>query len=516
MAEVRVLALAGGVLGADLLEGLDAEAAADIVAVVVSHAPGGERMPCPLTVTWCERRAIPWRYVASWRDADLADLELPDADLAYSLAYDLILPARVLASGPERAVNLHRGIAPDFRGAYSTTWTLERGACELGVTLHLMAPEVDAGPILAQRRLPVTPAMTAAEAIPAVEALAVELCRDTLPDLLAGRLASRPQPAGGETFGRTLPGHALDEDEFPGLAARARALWNPPFPSAHVVLGERRLAFAEPAPTLPAPHPSALAPAAAPRVDNRPALTYGRPAAWTASVVDALALLRERVGRPLALPETAPPAWHQAVGADARSYPVGADLRPDTAALAAVSAGAAVVLAWPFGHPPDPALAVAITEAGGVLVEDRTQALLATIPPAGGWVLFEPGTTFDVGGGGLLLAPTGTAPVDPDTIEPAARFALSFLADFPTARRDAERATVAWAAAIGERCPWSHWPLGTFAHRYPARVDDAPAVAAALREAGVPAEVFDAGLIGLPCQGDVAAAVAAAAPVLRP
>ena len=196
MAEVRVLALAGGVLGADLLDVLDAGPDARVVGVLVSHAPGGERAPCPFTVSWAERRGIPWRYVPTWRDADFAALGLPAAELAYSLAYDLVLPARVLAAMPARAVNLHRGIAPDFRGAYSTTWALARGAREVGATLHVMTPEVDAGGILAQRRLPVTPDMTAAEAIPAVEALAVALCRETL-RRPARRPPRRPSAAAG-------------------------------------------------------------------------------------------------------------------------------------------------------------------------------------------------------------------------------------------------------------------------------------------------------------------------------
>jgi methionyl-tRNA formyltransferase len=513
MAEVRVLALAGGVLGADLLDVLDAEPNARVVAVLVSHAPGGDRIPCPLTVGWCERRGIPWRYVPRWRGVELAELGLPAADLAYSLAYDLILPARVLAAGPRHAVNLHRGIAPAFRGAYSTTWALARGAAEVGVTLHAMEPEVDAGAILAQRRLPVTPATTAAEAIPAVEALTVALCRETLADLLAGRLTGRAQPAGGETFGRALPHHVLDEAEFPGLAARARALWNPPYPSPHVPLGERRLVLAPPPPALPPAGPSALAPAAAPRVDNRPALTFGRPAAWLTSVPDALSLLRERVGRPLALAESAPAEWHAAAGGDARTFPVDAALRPDAAGVAAASAGAAVLLSWPFGRPPDPAATAVVEAAGGEVVEDRTEALLATLPPRSGWVLLAPGATFDVGDCAVVLGPDRAEVGDPGAAEPA-RFALSFLADLPAARRSAERAAVAWAAAIGERCPWSHWPLGTFAHRYPARVDDAPSTAAALRARDIPAEAVGPGLVALPCQGDVAAAVAATAEML--
>ena len=199
---------------------------------------------------------------------------------------------------------------------------------------------------------------------------------------------------------------------------------------------------------------------------------------------DTIAALRTRLGRPLALAATAPPAWHDAAGDDARTYAIRDDLQPDPGSLRAVSAGAAVVLPWPFGRPPDPAAVAAVEAAGGEVVEDRSHALLATIPPRDGWVLLAPGATFDVGPCGVLVAPAGAEPVDGGGVADAARFAVCFLADLPGARRDAARAAAAWTAAVGARCPWSHWPLGTVPHRYPVRVADAPAVAAALVDRG--------------------------------
>src|SRR5690242_16421345 len=112
MPPVRVLAFAGGPLGTALLDVLDAHDGCRVAGVVLSHGPGGRREPDPFGAAWARRHGVPHVYVPSWRGVDapvvLAGME---ADLQYSLAYDLILPAAVLALAP-RAVNLHRGLAP--------------------------------------------------------------------------------------------------------------------------------------------------------------------------------------------------------------------------------------------------------------------------------------------------------------------------------------------------------------------------------------------------------------------
>jgi methionyl-tRNA formyltransferase len=60
-----------------------------------------------------------------------------------------VLEAKVLA------VNIHPSLLPRFRGSNPIYWTLAMGAAETGVTAHVMVPQVDAGPILAQRAVPI-------------------------------------------------------------------------------------------------------------------------------------------------------------------------------------------------------------------------------------------------------------------------------------------------------------------------------------------------------------------------
>ncbi len=55
----------------------------------------------------------------------------------------------------ERVLNTHPSLLPAFPGWHAVRDALAAGADESGCTVHLAIPEVDAGPILAQRAVPV-------------------------------------------------------------------------------------------------------------------------------------------------------------------------------------------------------------------------------------------------------------------------------------------------------------------------------------------------------------------------
>lgn len=65
----------------------------------------------------------------------------------------------------ERLINIHPSLLPAFPGLDTHRRALEAGVSHHGATVHFVTPEVDAGPIIAQARVPVlagdTPAMLA-------------------------------------------------------------------------------------------------------------------------------------------------------------------------------------------------------------------------------------------------------------------------------------------------------------------------------------------------------------------
>lgn len=82
--------------------------------------------------------------------------------------YMRVLSARVIdafrsESGYSRITNIHPSLLPAFKGLGGYTQAFNQGAKETGVTVHLVEPELDSGPILAQESFSITDCRSALE-----------------------------------------------------------------------------------------------------------------------------------------------------------------------------------------------------------------------------------------------------------------------------------------------------------------------------------------------------------------
>jgi len=95
--------------------------------------------------------------------------ELQYVDVIKQSAADLVILAgfmRVLKSGflrefPNRVLNIHPSLLPNFRGLRAWEQALKAGVNETGCTVHVVTEELDAGPIVLQATVPVLPDDTA-------------------------------------------------------------------------------------------------------------------------------------------------------------------------------------------------------------------------------------------------------------------------------------------------------------------------------------------------------------------
>ncbi len=67
------------------------------------------------------------------------------------------LSAGFIAGWRDRAINIHPSLLPDYRGLHTHERALADGVAEHGCTVHIVRPELDDGPIIAQARVPVLP-----------------------------------------------------------------------------------------------------------------------------------------------------------------------------------------------------------------------------------------------------------------------------------------------------------------------------------------------------------------------
>ena len=229
MAHIGVAASAP--LGADVLERLAQRHDVAFLLTRPDRRRGrGRRLGATPAKEVAERLGIPVRQPERLDP----DLEL-DAPTMVVAAYGALIPSGLL----ERALwlNVHPSLLPRWRGAAPVERAIMAGDRETGVTIHRTTPELDAGPIAAQRAFPIAPGDDAG----AVYARAGEIAAELLEEVLPAPSFS-PQPADGATYADklTVADRELDWSwEADEILNRIRAL--SPHIGARGVVNEREL-----------------------------------------------------------------------------------------------------------------------------------------------------------------------------------------------------------------------------------------------------------------------------------
>jgi methionyl-tRNA formyltransferase len=124
----------------------------------------------------------------------------PDVVLVFGTG---LLKARLLDSFPGRAVNIHLGLSPYYRGAGTNFWPLVNGEPEYcGATIHLLDAGVDTGPVIAHVRPDIAPADGPHEIGNKTIVAAAAALADAAQAVHRGRVCAVPQRSGGRVYRR--------------------------------------------------------------------------------------------------------------------------------------------------------------------------------------------------------------------------------------------------------------------------------------------------------------------------
>jgi phosphoribosylglycinamide formyltransferase-1 len=127
------------------------------IAVVVSNradAAGLERARKAGIETVCiDHRAYPSRDEHD--RAVVRELRARDVGLVCLAGYMRLVGAPLLEAFPNAILNIHPSLLPAFPGVDAQRQAVEHGARISGVTVHLVTAELDGGPIVVQRAVPV-------------------------------------------------------------------------------------------------------------------------------------------------------------------------------------------------------------------------------------------------------------------------------------------------------------------------------------------------------------------------
>lgn len=169
-------AIAGGSLKASIAvvisnregaAGLDRARAAGIEAICLSH------------------RAWPTRD--DYDRALVRELRARDVGLVCLAGFMRLVGAPLIDEFPNSILNIHPSLLPAFPGLDAQRQAIEHGVKVSGVTVHLVTAELDGGPIVVQRAVPVLP-------------------RDT-PESLSSRILAEEHRAYPDAVQQLLDGH---------------------------------------------------------------------------------------------------------------------------------------------------------------------------------------------------------------------------------------------------------------------------------------------------------------------
>ncbi len=121
--------------------------------------PSGRGMkltPSPVKLE-AQQHGIPVYQPEKLKDlASHEPIRAVDADVMVVAAYGLILPQAVLDIPKHGCLNIHASLLPRWRGAAPIQRAIEAGDAETGICIMQMEAGLDTGPVLLEKRLPVT------------------------------------------------------------------------------------------------------------------------------------------------------------------------------------------------------------------------------------------------------------------------------------------------------------------------------------------------------------------------
>jgi methionyl-tRNA formyltransferase len=127
------------------------------------------------------------------------------ADVMVVAAYGLIIPSTILRMPRYGCLNIHASLLPRWRGAAPIQRALLAGDTKTGVTIMEMAPQLDAGAMVAQTVLPITESDTAQTLHDGLTMLGATLMVQVMADLARdGKLQATPQNESLVTYAHKL------------------------------------------------------------------------------------------------------------------------------------------------------------------------------------------------------------------------------------------------------------------------------------------------------------------------
>ncbi len=235
-------------LAAHILDSLASHAGPEFEVVAVVTRPDRPRgrglvlEPCEVAAI-ATRRALQVLKPEKIRTEEfLSQLKAFAPDLIVVAAYGRILPASVLEAARLMALNVHASILPRYRGAAPIEAAILARDATTGVTIMRMTEQMDTGPILLRREIPIDADETQATLKRKLAELGAQALLEALALLVRGELRERPQNDSEATYCRPVKKEdAIIDWSLDAARIEAMTRAYDPWPIARTRLGGQEL-----------------------------------------------------------------------------------------------------------------------------------------------------------------------------------------------------------------------------------------------------------------------------------
>jgi phosphoribosylglycinamide formyltransferase-1 len=172
-----------------IIDAIDRKQLTASIAIVISNKPDAPGLD-HAHHAGIETLVLGHRSFASREDYDralVAELQQRNVALVCLAGFMRLLSSVFVDAFPNRILNIHPSLLPKFPGLHPQQQALDAGETVTGATVHFVNKDLDAGPIVLQREVPILRGDTAAT----LEARILQIEHRLYPDAIARVLATR-------------------------------------------------------------------------------------------------------------------------------------------------------------------------------------------------------------------------------------------------------------------------------------------------------------------------------------
>ena len=156
------------------------------------------RKPFPIAIK-AQKAGIPIHYVTKGREL-LPIIEQYQPQLGILAAFGKLVPQSAIDAIPAGIINIHPSLLPKYRGTTPIETPLLNGDTKTGVSVMRLVKEMDAGPLLAQSEVEITPDTTKQSLYEELSQAGTKLLLQVLPGALAKNAPETAQDEAQASF----------------------------------------------------------------------------------------------------------------------------------------------------------------------------------------------------------------------------------------------------------------------------------------------------------------------------